>query len=238
MNTEQKNSFTAPSAILLGAIIIALAIVWALHPSATTSPTTAAQNVANPSAQAVDISNVKTAGEPFVGDASAPVTIAYWFDYQCPFCKQDEETALPQVIKDYVNTGKVKIVFKDFPFLGPDSETLSIAARAVWAVAPSQFYDWHKAIFDAQGEEGSGWASQSEIMSVTTQVLGASDAAQVSSLMTSQATTYENEIAADKAEGTSFGVNGTPAMIIGKQLLVGAEPTSSIEAAIQTALGS
>ncbi len=238
MNTEQKNAFTVPAAILLGAIIIALAIVWALHPGSSGSPTAPAQNIANPSAQAVDISNVKTGGEPFIGDASAPVTIAYWFDYQCPFCKQDEETALPQIIKDYVDTGKVKIVFKDFPFLGNDSETLSIAARAVWAVAPSQFYAWHKAIFDNQGEENSGWATQAKIMSITTQVLGASDATQVSSLMTSQATAYENEIVADKTEGASFGVNGTPAMIIGKQLLVGAEPTTNIETAIKTALGS
>ncbi len=238
MNTEQKNNFTVPSAILLGAIIIALAIIWALHPSSPVAPTNPSQNVANPSASAVDISKVKIVGEPFLGNANAPVTIAYWFDYQCPYCKQDEENALPQVIKDYVDTGKVKIVFKDFPFLGPDSDTLAIAARAVWAVAPDKFYDWHKAIFDAQGQEGSGWASQSEIMSVTTAVLGAADAAQVSSLMTSQATTYETEITADKTEGSSLGVNGTPAMIIGKQLLVGAEPVSSIESAIQTALGS
>ena len=238
MNPEQKNTnaFSVPAAILLGAIIIAGALVWALHPSSfkPTNPTTAQ----NQTAPTVDIKDVKTDGEPFVGSATAPVTIAYWFDYQCPFCKQDEETVLPQIVSDYVNAGKVKIVFLDFPFLGPDSDTLSIVARAVWDVDPSNFYKWHKAIFDNQGEEGSGWATSAEIAKITTQVLGANEAAQVQNLITSKATTYENEIQADKTEGNSFGVNGTPAMIIGTQLLIGAEPYSAVKSAIDTALGS
>ena len=235
MNQEQKNAFTIPAAILLGAIIIACALIWVLHP-ATNIPS--AQNTANPSAPSVDVKDVKIAGEPFIGNVNAPVTIAYWFDYQCPFCKQDEEDVLPQIITDYVNAGKVKIVFMDFPFLGPDSDTLSIAAHAVWDAAPDKFYDWHKAIFDNQGQEGSNWATQSEIMKITAQVLGATDSAKVASLMTSKAATYKNQIAADKTEGNAFGVNATPAMIIGKQFLLGAEPYSAYKAAIDIALGS
>ena len=233
MNTDQKNSFSAPAAILVGAIIIAVAIIWALHPSsgAVTSPT--AQNQATPS---VTISDVKTAGEPFVGNANAPVTIAYWFDYQCPYCKQDEETVVPQIMTDYVNTGKVKIVFLDFPFLGADSDTLAVAAKAVWEVDPTNFYKWHKAVYDAQGEEGSGWATAAEITKITTQILGASEAVRVDNLMTTHATAYEAAAAADKAQGTTLGVNGTPAMIIGKQLLIGAEPYSAIKSAIDTTL--
>jgi len=242
MNQEKNiNAFSVPAAILVGAIIIACAIVWVLHP-ASTSPT-AAQNIANPSAPIVDASKVKTDGEPFVGNPNASITIAYWFDYQCPFCKQDEENVVTSIISDYVNSGKVKIVFKDFPFLGfqqgiQDSETLAVAARAVFDVDPSKFYDWHKDVFENQGQESSGWATQSKINQITTEVLGAKESAQVASLMISKATTYQNEIAADKAEGSSLGVNGTPAMVIGKQLLVGAEPYSAVKSAIDTALGS
>ena len=76
--------------------------------------------------------------------------MAYWFDYQCPYCKQEEESVFPQLEKDYIDTGKLKIVFKDFAFLGPDSDVASRAARAVWAVAPDKFRDWHKAMFDHQ----------------------------------------------------------------------------------------
>jgi protein-disulfide isomerase len=42
---------------------------------------------------------------PFIGDPNAPVVMAYWFDYQCPFCKDQEDTVLPQLIDDYVKAG-------------------------------------------------------------------------------------------------------------------------------------
>lgn len=240
MNQEQKNAFSVPAAILLGAIIIAGAIVWVLHPSSpATNPLTGPvqQNQRVP-APAVDIKNVKTAGDPFIGQANAPVTIAYWFDYQCPFCKQDEEDVIPQIIKNYVALGTVKIVFKDFEFLGPDSMTASLAARAVWDVAPDQFYAWHKAMYDAQGGEDSGWASKDAILTITKGVLGQADTTKVSALMVSKLSTYTAEINADKTEGDSLGVSGTPAMIIGKQLVVGAQPYSAFKSAIDTALGA
>ena len=87
-----------------------------------------------------DSAKVAAAGEPFIGDDKAPVVMAYWYDYQCPFCRQNEESVLPRLIKDYVDTGKVKVVFKDFAFLGPDSQTAGYAARAVWQTTPDKFY--------------------------------------------------------------------------------------------------
>ncbi len=238
------------AAIILGAIIIAVAIFWVGgHPSGTiqtgtlgTGTAQAAANTGTTPTQAaapnVDSSKVKTAGEPFIGNPNAPVTVAYWFDYQCPFCKQNEQNVMPSIVSDYVNSGKVKVVFKDFAFLGPDSTTLALNARAVWEVDPNNFYAWHKAIFDNQGQEGSGWAStQAKIDAITEPVLGASETAQVDSLVVSKASTYQSEIDADKAEGGTFGVTGTPAMIIGKQFINGAEPYSNVQSAIQTAIG-
>ena len=71
----------------------------------------------------VDVADVKTDGEPFIGDEKAPAVMAYFFDYQCPYCRQEELQVLPQLITDYVKSGKLRIVFKDFQFLGPDSQT-------------------------------------------------------------------------------------------------------------------
>jgi protein-disulfide isomerase len=235
---KEAKIFSMPIAVVVGAIIIAGGIYFGLHSSVITptSPTAAAGQQAAPSG--VDVKDVNQNGEAYIGNPNAPVTIAYWFDYQCPFCKQDESTVVPNIVSDYVNSGKVKIVFKDYPFLGNDSMTLAVAARAVWAVDPNKFYDWHQAMFNAQGEEGSGWASAAEINSVTTQVLGASEAAQVASLEVSNLTQYTAAINADKAEANKFGVNATPSMIIGKQLIIGAEPYTSVQSAINTALNS
>jgi protein-disulfide isomerase len=183
-----------------------------------------------------DSAKVATAGEPFIGDEKAPVVMAYWYDYQCPFCRQNEETVLPRLIKDYVDTGKLKVVFKDFAFLGPDSQTAGYAARAVWETAPDKFYAWHKAMFDNQGEENSGWATKDKVIALTKTVAGI-DAGKVEKLMNDRAADYQKVIDADAAEGASMGINGSPGVIIGTQLIVGVESYDQYKAAIEGALG-
>ena len=201
-------------------------------PQAAAPATTGQQ----PTPISVDVSKVKTDGEPFIGNANAPVTMAYWYDYQCPFCQRNEENTMPQIVKNYVDSGKLKIVFKDYEFLGPDSQTLGQFSRAVWATAPDKFYRWHKAIYDNQGTENTGWATQAKILSITTSVLGASDASKVAVLVKSNGAEYQTEMDSDKAEGSAMGISGTPGAIIGKQLISGAQPYSAFQAAIEVAL--
>ncbi len=192
----------------------------------------------NPTAQAVDIAKVKIDGEPFTGNVNAPVVMAFWSDYQCPFCKQVEQQVIPQVIKDYVNTGKVKIVFKDYPFLGADSQTLARFARAVWETDPAKFYVWNKAMYDNQGQENTGWATQDKIMSITTTAIGASDANKALALFKKNGDAYQALMDADKAEGTSFGITGTPGTIIGKTLISGADSYDNFKKAIDAQLAA
>jgi len=184
-----------------------------------------------------DSSKVSTDGVPFVGEPNAPVTMAYWFDYQCPFCRQLEESVIDRLIGDYVQTGKLKILFKDFAFLGPDSETAALASDAVWETAPDKFYQWHKAMFDRQGPENSGWATKDKIIALTKTIPGI-DAAKVAQLMTDHAGQYKKTIAADAAEGSAMGVNGTPGAVIGKRLLVGAQPYLQFKSDIDAELGA
>lgn len=234
MNQEKLAEFSTPVSVVLAGIFIAGAVLWNNgHPNPQAATGTPGQPQP---AQTADISKVKTAGEPFIGNPNAPVTIAYWFDYQCPFCKQNEETAMPQIVSDYVNTGKAKVVFKDYQFLGADSQTLGQTARAVWDVAPDKFYEWHKAVYDNQGTENTGWATADKIRSITEGVLGTADTNKVLALVKTNGATYQKEMDADKAEGSGFGVTGTPSFIIGKQLIVGAVPYTQLQTAIETAL--
>jgi protein-disulfide isomerase len=193
------------------------------------------QSAAAPMTKPVDISTVSTEGVAFVGDPNAPVTMAYWFDYQCPFCRQVEETVIGRLLSDYVQPGKLKILFKNFAFLGPDSETAALASEAVWETAPEKFYQWHKAMFDSQGPENSGWATKDKIIALTKMVPGI-DAAKIEQLMTDHAAKYQKAIEADTSEGGAMGVDGTPGAIIGKQLLVGAEPYEQFKADIDAEL--
>ena len=233
--TSLQSKISTPIAIVIAGVIIAGAVIWGTSRSAT-APTQVANSPQEQTAPAVDSTKVNTTGNPVIGNVNAALTIAYWYDYQCPFCKQNEEIAMPQLVKDYVDTGKAKVVFKDFQFLGEDSQTLGQYSRAVWAVAPDKFYKWHKFVYDNQGTENTGWATQTKIRSLTTGVLGASDTAKVEQLVKTNGGAYQKQMDADKAEGTGDGVNGTPAMIIGKQLVSGAVPYAQIQAAVETAL--
>lgn len=228
----KSNPLAIPIAIVIAGAIIGAAVLVALR-QPSNSVAAAAQQ---PQAQAVDISQVKTSGEPFIGNANAPVTIAYWYDYQCPFCKRNEQETMPQIIKDYVDTGKAKIVFKDYQFLGDDSQTLGKVSRAVWETVPSKFYQWHKAVFDNSGTENTGWATKNKILSIITGVLGAADAQKIMALAEKNATAYQKEMDADRAEGTAMGISGTPGSIIGKQLISGAQPYSVFKQVIDLTL--
>lgn len=245
-NSKPSEPLNKNLAIICGTIIVLSLIVSAtvLYKSNSSGSANSGNNIAgnnNPAQQqqnqvAVDISKVKIDGSPFEGNINAPVVIASWEDYQCPFCKKLETEVIPQLVADYVNTGKVKIVYKDWQFLGADSQTLGQWGRAVWEAAPSKFGAWHKAMFDNQGQENTGWATHDKILSITTNAIGSADANKADQLVKSKGGQYLQAMAADKAEGTSFGINGTPGVVIGKQLVVGAQPYSAFKIIIDEQL--
>ncbi len=221
-------------AILLSGLFIAGAIYLSAGKRQAASSALSKTEQA-PSVAAADINKVKTAGNPFVGNPEAPIVLAYWLDYQCPFCRMFETQSMPLLYEEYIKTGKVKLIYKDFQFLGADSQTLGKFARAVWEIAPDKFYAWHKSMYENQGQENTGWATQETIMRLTTQALGESDAAKVLALVQSKGDQYQKQMDADKAEGATFGVSGTPSFIAGKRLVVGAQPYSTIKQLIDTA---
>ena len=183
----------------------------------------------------VDINNVKITGRPYIGQQDAPVTIAYWFDYQCPFCKKMEQNVITQLITDYIEPGTVKLVYKDYQFLGADSQTAGLASRAVWEIAPERFFEWHKAMYENQDGENYAWGSKTDIL-LLTKSLGI-DQIKVGKLMTDKAQIYQSAIDADKAEGKTYGIRGTPGTVIGKKLITGAQSYSVFKSAIDQVLG-
>jgi protein-disulfide isomerase len=227
-----------PLAIIIAGGMISGSIVWTSQQAALRTAAMAPADSALPGQQPAppaDIANVSLDGAAYIGDDKAPVVMAYWFDYQCPYCKQAEEAAFPALIKDYVDAGKLKIVFKDFAFLGPDSEAASRAARAVWAVAPDKFRAWHQAMFDHQDEENGGWGNESDILALTATIPGI-DVDKVKALIADKANGFDGAMQADANEGYAMGVGGTPSFLIGKQMMVGAQPPERLKAAIDAEL--
>ena len=97
-------------------------------------------------------------GSPILGDPSAPITILEWGDYQCTFCYRFHETTLETIKEEFIETGKVKLVFKDFPLNGPDSV---LAAEASFcAEDQGKYWDFHNIVYQNWAGERTGWITR------------------------------------------------------------------------------
>jgi protein-disulfide isomerase len=223
------NKYFLPGAVVVAGLFIAGAVLWSgANPPAGTGTTGTNPNPTT----SVDIKNVKIDGAPFIGPANAPVTIAFWSDFQCPFCKSFELNTLPQMIKDYVDTGKVKIVFLDFTFLGNDSVTAALYSRSVWKLYPNQYFAWRTAMYTSQDEEGDKGFGDAESIDKLDATIPGLDAAKISADVKANTATYQAAIDGDRAEAQKAGVNATPSFVIGKQLIQGAYPYPTFQSAI------
>jgi len=211
-------------AVLVGALIIGGALAFGQGGGSR-------DEAAMPEPVAVDIKDVATDSSPAIGPKNAPVTIAVWFDYQCHFCKQFETTTLEEVVSTYGD--QVRIVYKDFQFLGAASNEAALYSRAVWEASPDRWEAWFEGMF-AGGPESEGTLTVVQMDALSSQ-LGL-DVARITSLRTDKKAEYQAAIDADRAEGQTFGINGTPGTIIGTSLVSGAQPFANVKSLIDAEL--
>lgn len=113
-----------------------------------------ADTTPNPYAKdAVNISDVNTAEEPVLGQQDAPVTLVMYEDFQCPFCRIHSQRTQPEIVSNYVESGDVKLVWKDFPIpqLGHNwAEPAAAAMECVYRQDNDAFWAVEKKVFDNQ----------------------------------------------------------------------------------------
>src|SRR6056297_274752 len=185
---------------------------------------------------------VDLAGKPIMGSPEAPIQMYYWTDFQCPFCGKFERETLPDLVREYVDPGTVRIVFISLPYFGGDSMTAAVAGKCVWEqvrdAEPSAYWNWHTAIFEEQGEKNSGWAATENLLEYTRSVDGV-DADALETCLDEQRSTFETQVDADAEHARSLGVSATPTFAIvdrdadSLETLVGAQPKSRFDEAIE-----
>ena len=140
-----------------------------------------------------------------LGNPDATVRLLQFEDLQCPFCQNYTLNTLPAIIDEYVRPGLIKIDFRGIAFLGADSEkALRIAIAAGFQ---NKLWEVTGLFYENQGEENTGWVTDSLIDEILAEVPGL-DAAKVKVDAKSAAVT--KEIAAVQAEATTLQVGGTP----------------------------
>lgn len=100
-------------------------------------------------------------GSPIMGESNAPITILEWGDYQCTFCYKFHQNTLDVIYEDFIKTGKVKLVFKDFPLNGPDS--LLAAEAAYCANDQEKYWEYHDELYKNWGGERTGWITRESL---------------------------------------------------------------------------
>ncbi len=181
--------------------------------------------LSEPSAPALEVS---ADDDPVLGDADAPVTIVEFSDFQCPFCKKANDEALKEVKEKYVQTGKVKLVYRDFPLeFHPEAEPAALAAEC--ADEQGKFWEYHDLLFANQASLSDAnykkWAQ--ELGLDTEQFNGCYKGLK-----------YLDEMRADMSDGQKYGVSGTPAFFVNGKLLTGAQPYAAFEQEIEAALAA
>lgn len=242
--TGRRRDMFLPISILVAAVLIGGAIVFAVVYKGGSAPAAPAGAGGNGNAVAAASTTVSAAQamtlgsrDAILGNANAPVTLIEYGDYQCPFCGEFFSETEPQIVQNYVNTGKVRMVFRDFAFLGAESTAAANAAQC--AEDQNQLWAYHDALYSAKvaddekgGEEDDGFFSTAELLKLGQQV--GLNMSTFTSCVNND--TDANIVAQEKSDAESAGVNSTPTFLINGTMVTGAQPYSVFQSAIQSAL--
>ncbi len=178
--------------------------------------------------------------DPVKGNPDAPVTVVEYSDFQCPFCLRFFQQTLPLIEENYIDTGKIKFVYKDLPLdsLHPNARAAHIAAEC--ADEQGKFWEYHDVLFEKQPQWSNLASSklQNKFTEFATNM--GLKAAKFKSCM--QSPNIADEVNKDTLEAASYGATGTPTFFIGNEedgfvKLVGAQPYQTFQAVIDSQLG-
>jgi protein-disulfide isomerase len=175
--------------------------------------------------------NVAIGNYPIKGNANAKVTVIEFADFRCPFCEEWFKTIETGLMKDYVDTGKVKFTFRNYAFLGPASVLAANAGEC--ANEQGKFWDFHDYMYKNQPDESDTSMFTVDSLSQIAGNLGM-DQSQFQSCLSSKK--YDKDVSKDLSDGQTAGVSGTPTTFINGIAIVGAVPYDQIKSAIDNAL--
>ncbi|MBQ1122755.1 thioredoxin domain-containing protein [Streptomyces sp. B15] len=164
------------------------------------------------------------------GRHDAPVVLIEYADFQCPFCGRFARETEPQLIRDYVRNGTLRIEWRNFPVFGQESEQ---AALASWAAGrQKKFWDFHRLLYSQPRERNSGTFAKESLIDFARRA-GVPDLKRFRRDMDSSSA--RKALARDREEGYGLGVTSTPAFLVNNTPILGAQSTRTFENAIKKA---
>jgi protein-disulfide isomerase len=165
------------------------------------------------------------------GTASAPVLVEEYGDFQCPHCRAFQRDVVPTIDR-LVDQGKVRFDYHPIAFIGPESTTAANAATC--AGDQGKFWQYHDALFAAQGPENSGTFSNAELQRIAQQVGVAGD--KFNTCLRNG--TYDGWVAKITDDASRRGVNATPTVLVDGQVAPNALTAQGLQQAVDSALAA
>ncbi len=238
----------------LGLVLSVLALNGTIHPAtpgtavamatpsptdtgASPSPTTSGAALATvaPIATPTAMTPIDLASGYVLGKPTAKVTVEAWEDFQCPFCRQFTEQVEPQLVATYVETGKVRLVFRDFAFLGNESAWAAVAAAL--AEQQGKFWPYHDYLFANQLGENVGSFAVARLEGMADAVGLDRTEFDAGLQPTAAGALFARIQQASQAEVTRLGIDSTPTIVVDGKKLPSAD-WATVNAAIEAALGT
>ncbi|WP_104089198.1 DsbA family protein [Arthrobacter sp. GMC3] len=218
-------SLVAGAVLILGVIVIGAmaqdkrlqASTDSAHPSSTAASLNLERRVeADPTA---------------MGKVDAPVVMVEYSDYRCPFCGVFARETLPELVKEYVDSGQLRIEWRDLPVLGVESLGAAVAGRA--AGEQGKFWEFNEAVYAAAPARGKAALSEPDLLKIAEQI-GVPDMATFAKDL--QSPELAARVQQDLREGMQLGMNSTPVFVINDQPIAGAQPLDVFRSTIDAAL--
>jgi len=145
---------------------------------------------------------------PIMGDPNSPITILEWGDYQCTYCYKFHQNTLDIISEDFIKTGKVKFIFKDFPLNGPDSK---LAAEASYCAQDQEkYWKYHDELYTNWGGERTGWITR-ESLTKFAQIVDL-DVEKFNKCLDDHK--YKNKVDLLYSFGKEIGIDATPSFLV------------------------
>ena len=165
-----------------------------------------------------------------LGAADAPLTVEVWSDFQCPACGVFARQIEPLLVEQYIEPGHVRLVYRDFAFLGQESLDASVGARC--AASTGRFWPFHDYLFANQAGENQGAFNQARLEAIASAV-----GLDLPTFRTCQDDpSVAQAVAADRSLAQAVPVNSTPTVVVGDEVIVGVPAWADMKAAIERGL--
>lgn len=165
-----------------------------------------------------------------IGEEKAPVVVVEYGDFQCPACKYFFETSVKQLKSEYVQSGNVRFVFRQFAFLGDESQWAAEASEC--ANEQGRFWDYYDKLYQEQNGENVGIFGQDNLKRFAVDLELDTDGF-IQCLASGR---YTEKVQQETLEGQQAGVRGTPSVFVNGQYIENGINYPVLQAAVEAAL--